>query len=237
MTTNEVMQRLLALQEQKYGDFMAALIPNIKRDSVIGVRAAGLQKIAKDLLKYNQADDFLRHLPHRYLEENLLHAILIGKSKDYDTLIKRIDIFLPFVDNWAVNDTLISRGRLLKLVEHNLTDLHKRIKVWLKSSHPYTIRFAVGMLMNFFLDENSFNYKDFELVTQIKHNDYYVKMMIAWYLATALCKQYHPTIKFLQSQKLDADILKKTIQKAVESRRLSKTAKQFIRQLQQKTPQ
>lgn len=222
---NVIKEELFKRQDIKYRDFQAKLIPNINQNNVIGVRTPALRKLAKELVKENQYKSFLEELPHKYFDENQLHAFILSEIKDYDECINYIDKFLPYVDNWATCDQMSP-----KVFKKNKDILLKEIKNWLKSRKTYTIRFGIGMLMQHYLDAD-FKEEYLKLVSSIKSDEYYVNMMIAWYFATALAKQYEATIPYLENNKLDTWNHNKTIQKAIESYRISPKQKEYLRTL------
>ena len=196
MITDEIREDLFKLQDKKYADFQSKLIPNISPDTVIGVRTPELRKLAKKYEKKEDISIFLNILPHQYFDEKQLHAFIISERKDFDKCIKEINSFLPFVDNWATCDQLSP-----KVFKKNKKALLDNIKNWLSSSHTYTIRFAIGMLMQHFLDED-FDIKYPRMVAKIKSEEYYINMMIAWYFATGLAKQYEAIIPLIENKKL-----------------------------------
>ena len=200
-------------------------MPTVTPDTVIGVRTPQLRAYAKEVFKSEYAEIFLSSLPHTYYEENNLHGFLIEKIKDYDLCIKHLNKFLPFVDNWATCDQLTP-----KIFKKHTDKLLKQIEIWINSEHTYTVRFAIKMLMAFYLDEN-FKPAYPKLVASIKSDEYYINMMIAWYFATALAKQYNETIPYLENKTLDKWIHNKTIQKAVESYRITDEQKTYLRTL------
>lgn len=219
--TNQVREKLFKYQDNKYGDFIAHLCPNLKREYFIGVRVPNIRKIAKELPE-ETINIFLNQLPHKYYEENLLHGFLIQRIKDYKICIQEINKFLPFVNNWANSDTMCP-----KIFIKHKKELLIEVKKWLKSKHTYTIRFGVLVLMNFYLD-NDFKNEYLMMVSKIKSKEYYVNMMIAWFFATALAKQYSSTIKILENKVLSPWIHNKTIQKAIESYRISSHQKKHL---------
>ena len=225
MITDEIREDLFKLQDKKYRDFQSKLIPNISLDSVIGVRTPDLRKLAKKYEKKEDISIFLDILPHQYFDEKQLHAFIISERKDFDKCIKEINSFLPFVDNWATCDQLSP-----KVFKKNKKALLDNIKNWLSSSHTYTIRFAIGMLMQHFLDED-FDIKYSKMVAKIKSEEYYINMMIAWYFATGLAKQYEAIIPFIENKKLDKWTHNKTIQKAIESYRITPEQKAYLKSL------
>lgn len=224
-TEKYVQEKLFALKDDSYRNFHAKLIPNIEKERIIGVRTPELRKFAKELSKSEHRDDFLRILPHRYYEENNLHAFLIETIKDYDGCIAALDRFLPFVDNWATCDTMSP-----KVLGKNKDRLISDIDRWLSDDKTYTIRFGLGMLMKHFLDED-FSLEYPERAAGIISEEYYVNMMIAWYFATALSKQYASIIPYLEQKRLCPWVHNKTIRKAIESYRITKEQKAYLRTL------
>ena len=222
---NKILDDLFSLQDKEYRDFNSKLIPNIKKETVIGVRVPILRKYAKEIKNSCVANDFLNSLPHKYLEENILHALLIENIKTYDDAINALNEFLPFVDNWAVCDIMS-----IKIFKKYLDILPEQLDKWLNSSHPYTIRFAIKMYMTYFLEE-CFKTSYMTKIAKIQSDEYYVNMMIAWYFATALAKQYDAAIKFLENNKLPLWVHNKTIQKAIESYRIKEEQKEHLRTL------
>ncbi len=225
MITDEIREELFKLQDKKYRDFQSKLIPNVNSDAVIGVRTPELRKLAKKYEKKEDISMFLEVLPHRYFDENQLHAFIISERKDYKRCIEETNRFLPFIDNWATCDQLSP-----KIFKKNKVDLLKEIYEWITSSNTYTVRFAIGMLMQHFLDDD-FDIKYPNLVAKIKSEEYYINMMIAWYFATALAKQYDKIIPFIENKKLDKWTHNKTIQKAVESYRITEEQKSYLKTL------
>lgn len=228
MNIDEIQQELFRNQDRKYRDFQAKLIPTLEPQAMIGVRTPVLRAFAKTLYKENDFSDFLNALPHKYFEENQLHAFLISEIKDFDICIEELNRFLPFVDNWATCDQmspLILKKHREKLLE--------QIKKWMKSEKTYTVRFAVKMLMQHFLDEE-FDCEYPKLIVTIHSEEYYVKMMIAWYFATALAKQYEAILPFLENKSLESWTHNKAIQKALESNRISDERKKYLRTLKLK---
>ncbi len=225
MITDEIREELFKLQDKKYRDFQSKLIPNVNSDAVIGVRTPELRKLAKKYEKKEDISMFLEVLPHRYFDENQLHAFIISERKDYKRCIEETNSFLPFIDNWATCDQLSP-----KIFKKNKVDLLKEIYEWITSSNTYTVRFAIGMLMQHFLDDD-FDIKYPKLVAKIKSEEYYINMMIAWYFATALAKQYDKIIPFIENKKLDKWTHNKTIQKAVESYRITEEQKSYLKTL------
>ena len=223
----KVIDKLFKLQDKKYQEMQYKIIPNIDNSTIIGVRTPELKKIAKEMIK-DDYKTFLEELPHKYFDENQLHAFIISEIKDYDECISYINKFLPYIDNWATCDTLIP-----KVFKKNTDKLIIEVKRWINSKEDYTIRYGIGTLMRFYLNDE-FKEEHLKLVSSIKSNEYYVNMMIAWYYATALAKQYDTTIKYIESNKLDIWVHNKTIQKAIESFRITDKQKEYLRSLKMK---
>ena len=220
-----ISEELFKLQDTEYRDFQSKLIPTVDPDHTIGVRTPALRKFAKQLVKEKAYEDFLKDLPHRYFDENQLHAFVISEIKDFDACLEEVDKFLPYVDNWATCDQMSP-----KVFKKNRKALLSNIRRWLASGRTYTVRFALGMLMQHFLDAD-FRPEYPEWVAGIRSEEYYVKMMVAWYFATALAKQYETALPYLESRKLDPWTHNKTIQKAVESYRITPEQKQYLKEL------
>lgn len=224
MKTEEIRQKLFENRDKKYQSFHSKLIPNIPSETVIGVRTPVLRKLAKEAY-LDGYDEFLADLPHKYYDENQLHFFIVGMIKDYDACIKRVEEFLPYVDNWAVCD---QAG--FKQFEPHKSELLEKIRLWITSEHTYTIRFAVNMLMKFYLDDD-FDEEYPKMVSAVKNDDYYVKMVVAWYFATALAKQYDSIIPYIEEHRLEEWTHRKTIQKAIESYRITDEQKAYLRTL------
>ncbi len=224
---NNIREKLFKLQDKKYREFQIKLIPNIDSDTIIGVRTPELRNYAKQLVKSGSYSTFLDDLPHKYFDENQLHAFIISEIKDYDECITYINEFLPYVDNWATCDQM--SPKIFKKYKDKLID---QIEIWLKSKETHTIRFGIGMLMQYYLDEE-FKPTYLKRVSSIKSKEYYVNMMIAWYFATALAKQYEATIPYIENNKLDNWTHNKTIQKAIESYRITQEQKEYLKTLKQ----
>ena len=220
-----VQRELFAMQDLKYRDFHAKLMPTVNKDTVIGVRTPELRKFAKEYGKTEMAKIFLQVLPHQYYEENNLHGLLIEQIKDYDQCIEELERFLPYIDNWATCDLLAVRT-----VKKHLDLFIKEIYRWMESKHTYTIRFGMNMLMRYYL-ENEFKLEYPEKVAAVRSEEYYVNMMRAWYFATALAKQYEKILPFLEEQRMDVWTHNKTIQKATESYRITPEQKEYLRTL------
>ncbi|MCM1545070.1 MAG: DNA alkylation repair protein [Ruminococcus sp.] len=220
-----VQEKLFSMQDEKYKAFQSKLIPNIDPNAVIGVRTPQLRAFAKDFAKHPQAEEFLSALPHKYYEENNLHGFLLEHIKDYDTAAEAVEKFLPYVDNWATCDMMRP-----KVFGKNKDKLLEKIKKWIAADDTYTIRFAIEMLMTFYLDD-AFKVEYAKMAAAVGSEEYYVKMMIAWYFATALAKQYDSIIPFIEEKRLEKWTHNKAIQKAIESRRITDEQKKYLRTL------
>lgn len=209
-----VKQELFSMQDIKYRDFHSRLMPTVDPETIIGVRTPQLRKFAKAFSKTADAAEFLNSLPHEYYEENNLHMFIIEGIKDFDSALSETKRFLPYINNWATCD-----ARLPKVFSKNKDKLLPEINEWIKSSHTYTVRYAIGVLMSLFLDDD-FDKKYLELVAAVKSEEYYINMMIAWYFATALAKQRDAAMPYITEYRLPKWVHNKTIQKAVESYRI-----------------
>ena len=212
-------------QDKKYREFNSKLIPSVPKENVIGVRTPVIRQLAKEVFRSGDYEDFLNCLPHKYFEENNLHAFIVEQIKDFDECIKRVDEFLPYVDNWATCDCMNP-----KAFKKHKDELLEKIYKWLDSEKTYTVRFGIKMLMSYFLDDD-FDEKYLQIVSRIKSDEYYIKMMIAWYFATALAKQYDNTLPYIENRFLDKDVHKMTIQKAVDSYRITPERKEHLKTL------
>lgn len=221
----DIQKMLLSEQDIGYKEFHKKLMPTIPEDKIIGIRIPVLRKIAKKISSSPEAEEFMNTLPHKYYEENNLHAFLIEKIKDYDEALKKTEEFLPYVDNWATCDSFSP-----KIFSENRDKIILKIKEWLSSDKEFTVRYAIGLLMNLFLDED-FKKEYPHLAAEVKSDEYYIKMMQAWYFATALAKQYDTAVLFLEEKRLDPWVHNKAIQKAVESRRIGDETKKYLRTL------
>lgn len=219
----KVRKELYSLQDSKYADFSAKLSPDMKREDFIGVRTPALKDLAKRMVKDGTAAEFIAILPHKFFEENQLHAFIISLIRDFDVAIKEVEKFLPFIDNWATCDQLRSKA-FAKYPERLLPYIDK----WLTSRKTYTIRFGMGALMCYFLDDK-FKPEYLSKVAAVKSDEYYINMMIAWYFATALAKQYEATVPYIEEHKLPDWVHRKTIQKAVESFRVTDEHKAYLK--------
>lgn len=220
-----IQEKLISMQDLKYKEFQAKLIPNISAESVMGIRTPQLRVYAKELMKTDAAVEFLTQLPHQYFDENQLHAFIISEMKDYDAILAALEKFLPYVNNWATCDQLRP-----KVFKKHPDKLITAIRAWLASTETYTIRFGIGMLMCHYLDEN-FKPEYLEWAANIRSEEYYINMMIAWYFATALAKQYDTTLSYIEDGRLNTWVHNKTIQKARESYRITDDQKAYLKSL------
>ena len=228
MIGEEIREELFHLQDAKYRAFQAKLIPTAGPETFIGVRTPELRKYAKQLEKREDVQEFLDALPHRYFDENQLHAFLLSRIKDYDRCMGEVLRFLPYVNNWATCDQMSP-----KVFRKHRQELLEKIRIWIRSDETYTIRFGVGMLMEHYMDED-FDPAYPEMAAGIRSEEYYVNMMRAWYFATALAKQYEAVIPFVENRRLDVWTHNKTIQKAVESYRITPGQKDYLKSLKVK---
>ena len=225
MITEEIREELFRLRDEKYRDFQIRLIPTVRPDSVIGVRTPELRQLAKQLATREDIPEFLNDLPHLYFDENQLHAFIVSLLKDYGRCMEETERFLPYVDNWATCDQMSP-----KVFGKHKKELLERIRVWLVSGETYTVRFAIGMLMEHFLD-GDFDSAYPEMAAAVRSEEYYVNMMKAWYFATALAKQYDAALPFIEGRRLDEWTHNKAIQKALESYRITPKQKEYLRSL------
>ncbi len=222
---NEITKQLFTNQDEKYKEFHSTLIPTVSKERIIGVRTPIARNIAKKYAGTKDAEAFLNILPHDYYDENNIHAFLIEKIHDFDNCISALDKFLPFVDNWATCDMMSP-----KILKKHPKKLLLKINSWIESKNTYSVRYGIGMLMKYFLD-SEFSPEHLKTVSEIKTDEYYIKMMVAWYFATALAKQYEHAIKFIENKSLDEWTHKKAIQKAIESYRINTEQKAYLRTL------
>ncbi len=228
MITDDIRKELKKLQDKGYRDMQVTIIPTVEADSIIGVRTPALRQLAKELSKREEISEFLSDLPHKFFEENQLHAFILSGMKDAESCIRLVDEFLPYVDNWATCDQMSP-----KVFKKHKQLLLENVDKWIRSDHTYVKRFAIGMLMEHFLDED-FKTSYLTKVSKIRSEEYYVNMMIAWYFATALAKQYDAALPFIEKQKLDKWTHNKSIQKAVESYRITPEQKEYLKTLKRK---
>ncbi len=216
---------LLSLADEKYKEFHKKLIPTVNEDKIIGIRTPVLRKTAKEIKDSPEAKAFIDTLPHFYYEENNLHAFLVEFIKDYDKAVSETEKFLPYIDNWATSDSFLP-----KIFKKNKDKLIVKINEWIKSDKTYTIRYAMGLLMSLYLDDD-FKTEYAGIVANVSSEEYYVIMMQAWYFATALAKQYDAVLPYFTGKKLSKDVNNKAIQKAIESRRIDADTKAFLKGL------
>ena len=222
----EITTQLFIMQDNEYKEFHGRLMPTVNPDTILGIRVPILRKFSNQLAKSLSKEkllEFMNELPHKYYEENNIHAFLIEKIKDFDECIVALEKFLPFVDNWATCDMMNP-----KILKKNTQQLFCKIKEWIVSPHVYTIRYGIGMLMRYFLDD-SFKTEYLDMVAAVKSDEYYVNMMKAWFFATALAKQYEATLPYIKEKRLDNWSHNKAIQKSIESFRVPKEHKEELR--------
>lgn len=219
---NILQEKLFSLKDDKNALFVAKLISNIDPKTILWTKIPVLRNLAKEFKNSPEKENFLKIIPHKFFEENLLHVIFLESEKDFDKAVLELEKFLPFIDNWSVCDT--SSPKIFKKYPNETL---QKIKIWIKSEKVYTIRYAIWLLLSNFLDEN-FSTDLLELVAEVKNDDYYVQMMQAWFFATALAKQYDATISLLESKKLEPFVQNKTIQKSRESQRISSETKKYL---------
>lgn len=228
MRSDAVFQRLSELSDPTYRDFHAGLIPNISPETILGVRVPALRKLARELRGSAEAQEFMAALPHEYYDENCLHGLLINDIKDFGATVSALDAFLPYVDNWAVCDLISPRS-----FKSRPAELAAHVRRWLESSHSYTVRFGIGVLMSFYLDED-FEPAQLEAVAERCCEEYYVNMMVAWYFATALAKQPEAALLYIENRRLSRWTHNKAIQKSIESRRIPDETKAYLKTLRWK---
>ena len=221
----EITKRLFELQDEKYADFQAKLTPGIPRESFIGVRVPQVRTLAKSYYKDPESADLLQELPHQYYDENMLHGLVLSEMKDFEACVKAVDAFLPYVDNWAVCDIMSP-----KVFRKHKEELLPVIKRWVASDQVYTCRFGIEMLMSHYLDQD-YKPEYLEIVAAVRSEEYYVNMMIAWFFATALAKQWDTVIPCIEEKKLEPWVHNKTIQKARESYRITPEQKEYLKGL------
>lgn len=232
-TMEEITKGLFALQDETYRKFHAKLIPEIEFERIIGVRTPALRRYAKEIAQEEYIEEFLEELPHRYYEENNLHGTLLAlRYRELNEFLEKLEIFLPYIDNWATCDLMSP-----KIFKKDLPRIYEEVKKWLKSSRTYTVRFGVVTLLGFFLDD-AFQPEMLQLVADVRSEEYYVRMAVAWYFSIALVKQYETAVSYFTRPQpvLDHWTHNKALQKAVESRRISDETKAYLRTLKVKTP-
>lgn len=223
-----IRDELLAMQDLEYKAFHCKLIPNIQKENIIGIRVPALRKYAKSMKDVKAISEFMEELPHKYYEENNLHAFFIENISDYDACIEELDRFLPFVDNWATCDSMSP-----KILLKDKNKLIEKACEWMNWKAEYAVRFGIGILMSYYLDKD-FKEEYLYKVAAVNREEYYIKMMQSWYYATALAKQYDVVIKLFEGRVLEPWIHNKSIQKAIESRRITEERKQYLRTLRRK---
>ena len=221
----EILEELFELKDAEYAKFHSNLIPGVPFESIIGVRVPILRKLGKKYVKNPEYKEFLKELPHKYYDENVLHGIVISEIKDYEECINELEAFLPYIDNWAVCDIISP-----KVFKKNKVKLLDKINTWINSKHIYTCRFGLRMIMSLYLDDD-FKREYLDMAAAIKFEEYYVNMMIAWLFATALAKQWDETVKYIEEKRLDKWVHNKTIQKARESYRITGEQKEYLKGL------
>ncbi|MCD8381262.1 MAG: DNA alkylation repair protein [Lachnospiraceae bacterium] len=225
---NEIREHLFEMRDEPYREFQSALIPTVDKETVIGVRTPALRKYAKELAKRENVEAFLTDLPHLYFEENNLHFFIIDQTADFETCLAQVQAFLPYVDNWATCDQACP-----KVFKRHKQELLPSIREWVESEQTYTVRYGLGMLMRLFLDED-FSPEYPEMAAAVQSEEYYVNMMVAWYFATALAKQYDAVLPYLKEHRLSPWVHNKTIQKACESYRITEEQKTYLKGLKVK---
>lgn len=221
----EVEEKLFELQDKENAEFQAKLTPTVPPEKFLGIRVPQLRKVAKDYIKNPEWQEFIKYLPHKYYDENILHGLLLSEMKDYYACVEAIEVFLPYVDNWAVCD-----GICPKVFKKHRQELLVKIREWSDSSHVYTCRFGIKMLMSHFLD-GDYRQEYLEIAAAVRSEEYYVNMMIAWFFATALAKQWNTVIPYIEESRLDKWVHNKTIQKARESYRITDEQKEYLKGL------
>ncbi len=220
-----IREHLLRLADPENAAFSAKLMPNLNPDTILGIKLPVLKSYAKELYGTPKAEAFLKELPHRYLDENNLHAFLLMREKEFSVCLESVERFLPYIDNWATCDSLRP-----PCFRKHLSEIRKRAFVWVHAAHPYTVRYGIECYMCYFLD-GAFQEDDLALIAAVQSEEYYVRMMIAWYFATALAKQYEATLPYLEKRLPDDWVHRKTIQKAFESYRIPEDRKQYLKSL------
>ncbi|MBQ8088500.1 MAG: DNA alkylation repair protein [Clostridia bacterium] len=228
MNRDAIVAELFRLRDKDYAQMLAKIIPTVNADKIIGVRTPQLRTFAKSLYKDHDIDAFLSCIPHQYFEENQLHAFVISQEKDFDKCIAEVEAFLPFIDNWATCDQLSP-----KAFKKEPEKLLSTIDLWIQSDKTYTVRFAIGLLMQYFLDEH-FDTKYADKLAEVRSEEYYINMMIAWYFATALAKQYELILPYLEEKRLDIWVHNKAIQKSMESYRITNEQKAYLKTLKRR---
>ena len=225
MIVDRIREELFRRQDLKYREMQIRIIPTVKAEAIIGVRTPELRAMAKELSREEEIERFLNDLPHLYFEENQLHAFIISGMKNYSECLAELERFLPYVDNWATCDQMSP-----KVFRKHRTELLNPVRNWIGSAETYTVRFGIGMLMEHYLEED-FDPAYPEMVAGIRSEEYYARMMIAWYFATALAKQYEAVLPYIENKRLDPWTHNKTIQKSIESYRITPEQKEYLKTL------
>ena len=223
-----IQEKLFEYQDLGYREFNSKLIPNIDKETMIGVRIPDIRKIEKSL-SIEEKEEFLLKLPHKYFEENMLHGIIISNMKEYDNIIINLEKFLPYVDNWAVCDSISP-----KIFKKNREKAIVNVLSWIKSNHTYVCRFGIGMIMQLYLEDEYFKKSYLDIIAEIKTEDYYINMMRAWTFQVALVKQWKETIVYIEKGLLDEFTHNKTISKSCDSYKIEKEKKEYLKTLRRK---
>ena len=224
----KIQNKLFKYQDLGYREFNSKLIPNIDKKTMIGVRIPDIRKIEKSL-NIEEKKEFLLKLPHKYFEENMLHGIIISNMKDYDNIIINLEKFLPYVDNWAVCDSISP-----KILKKNREKVITNVLSWIKSNHTYVCRFGIGMIMQLYLEDEYFKRTYLDIIAEIKTEDYYINMMRAWIFQVALVKQWKEAIVYIEKGLLDEFTHNKTISKSCDSYKIEKEKKEYLKTLRRK---
>ena len=223
-----IQEKLFEYQDLGYREFNSKLIPNIDKETMIGVRIPDIRKIEKSL-STEEKEEFLLKLPHKYFEENMLHGIIISNMKEYDMVIINLEKFLPYVDNWAVCDSISP-----KIFKKNREKAIVNVLSWIKSNHTYVCRFGIGMIMQLYLEDEYFKRTYLDIIAEIKTEDYYINMMRAWTFQVALVKQWKEAILYIEKGLLDEFTHNKTISKSCDSYKIEKEKKEYLKTLRRK---
>lgn len=223
-----ILERLQALVDSRYREFSAPLLTTVEYGSLLGVRTPAIRQLAKEIKGSEEAESFLRQLPHRYHEENLLHAILIANQSDYATTLELLTLFLPYANSWAITDVMFN----CRSYVHHRKEVATKAMDWIESQHPYTCRYGIGVLMYHAMPQGGeLMERAFERIAAIRSNDYYVNMMVAWFFATSFAQQWDAAIPYMEQHRLPEWTYRKAIRKAIESYRVSDEHKAYLRSL------
>ncbi len=220
-----ITEKLFALRDTGYAAFQAKLVPTVEPERIIGVRTPALRQLAKEICQTEEGDAFLRGLPHYYYDENMLHAALLGRVKPYERCLSAVEEFLPYIDNWAVCDTLKPA-----VFQKHKKELLESVRRWAGSERPFVCRFGIKTLMDHFLD-GDFRADLFDIPCGVKSDNHYVKTAVAWFFATALAKQWDDAISIVREARLPAETQNLAIRKATESYRISGERKDYLKSL------